>query len=74
MIAEAVKQVSPETVKSFFQKVKFMLDVNEDVINNNNTKNLQEALHHANFGNIKAEDYVNIDMDVATETNLNDIN
>jgi hypothetical protein len=51
-----------------------MLGVNEDVINSNNTKNLQEALHHANFGNIKAEDYVSIDMDVATETNLNHIN
>jgi hypothetical protein len=44
-VAEAVKQVSPETVKSCFQKAKFMLGVNEDVkINSNNTKNLQEAL------------------------------
>jgi hypothetical protein len=30
-IAEAVKQVSPETVKSCFQKAKFMLGGNEDV-------------------------------------------
>jgi hypothetical protein len=50
-----------------------MLGVNEDVeVNSNNTVNLQEALNHANFGNIRAEDYVNIDMDVATETDLND--
>jgi hypothetical protein len=39
--AEAVKQVSPTTVKTCFHKAKFMLDVNEDVeINSNNTKNL----------------------------------
>jgi hypothetical protein len=31
-IAEAVKQVSPETVKSCFQKAKFMLGGNEDVL------------------------------------------
>jgi hypothetical protein len=73
-IAEAVKQVSPETDNSCFQKAKFMLGVNEDVeINSNNTKNLHEAPNHANFGNIMAEDYVNIDMDVSTEANLNDI-
>jgi hypothetical protein len=48
---------------------------NEDIeINSNNTENLQEALNHANFGNIKAEDYVNIDVDITTETDLNDIN
>jgi hypothetical protein len=42
-IAEAVKQVSPETVKSCFQKAKFMLGGNEDVeIKSNNTENLQE--------------------------------
>jgi hypothetical protein len=74
-IAEAVKQVSPETVKSCFQKAKFMLGGNEDVeINSNNTKSLQEALNHANFSNIRAEDYVNIDVDVTTEADLNDIN
>jgi hypothetical protein len=74
-IAEAVKQVSPETVKSCFQKAKLMLGVNEDVeISSNNTENLQEALNYANFGNIRAEDYVKIDMDVATEADLNDIN
>jgi hypothetical protein len=72
-ITEAVKQVLPETVKSCFQKAKFMLGVNEDVeINSNNTKNLQEALNTANFGNIRAEDYVNLDMDVATEADLNE--
>jgi beta-N-acetylglucosaminidase len=73
---ETVIQVSPETVKSCFQKAKFMLGVNEDVeVNNsNNTENLQEALNHANFGNIRAEYYVYIDMDVATEADLNDIN
>jgi hypothetical protein len=74
-IAAAVKQVSPETVKSCFQKAKFMLGCNEDVdINSNNTENLQEALSHANFGNIRAEDYVNIDVNVTTESDLNDIN
>jgi hypothetical protein len=52
-----------------------MLGVNEDVkINSSNTKNLQEALNHAHFGNIRPEDYVSIDMDVATEADLNDIN
>jgi hypothetical protein len=52
-----------------------MLGVNEDVeINSSNTENLQESLNHANFGNIRAEDYVNIDRGVATETDLNDIN
>jgi hypothetical protein len=73
-IGEAIKQVSIETVKSCFQKAKFMFGVNEDVeINGNNAENLQEALYHANFSNIGA-DYVNIDMDVATEADLNDIN
>jgi hypothetical protein len=72
-IAEAVKQVSPETVKSCFQKAKFMLGGNEDVeINSNNSENLQEALNHANFGNIRAEDNANIDVDVTTEADLND--
>jgi hypothetical protein len=74
-IAEAVKQVSPETVKSCFQKAKFMFGVNEDAeINGNNTEYLQLALNHATFGNIRAEDYVNIYMDVTTDLNLNDIN
>jgi hypothetical protein len=51
-----------------------MLGVNEDVeINSNDTENLHEALHHANFGSIRAEDYVSTDMDVATEADLNDI-
>jgi hypothetical protein len=40
----------------------------------NNTENLQEALNRANFGNIMAEDYVNIDVDVKTEADLNKIN
>jgi hypothetical protein len=53
-IAEAVKQVSPETVKSCFQKTKFMFGVNEDAeINGNNTEYLQLALNHATFGNIR---------------------
>jgi replicative superfamily II helicase len=75
-IVEAVKQVSPETVKSScFQKEKFILGGNENVeINSNDTENLQEALNHANFGNIRAEDYVNIDVDATTEADLNDIN
>jgi hypothetical protein len=48
---------------------------NEDVeINSNNTENLQEALNRANFGNIMAEDYVNVDVDVKTEADLNNIN
>jgi hypothetical protein len=52
-----------------------MLGGNEDVeINSNNTENLQEALNRANFGNIMAEDYVNIDLDVKTEADLNNIN
>jgi glycyl-tRNA synthetase beta subunit len=52
-----------------------MLGGNEDVeIISNNTENLQEALNDANFGNIRAEDYVNIDVDVTTEADLNDIN
>jgi hypothetical protein len=64
-----------ETVKSCFQKAKFVFGVNEDVeINGNNADNLQEALYHATFSNIGAEDYVNTDMDVATEANLNGIN
>jgi riboflavin synthase alpha subunit len=52
-----------------------MLGVNEDVeINSSNTENLQESLNHANFGNIRAEDDVNIDRGVATEADLNNIN
>jgi hypothetical protein len=48
---------------------------NDDVeMNSNNIKSLQQALNHANFSNIRAEDYVNIDMEVATEADLNDIN
>jgi transcriptional regulator of heat shock response len=51
------------------------LGVNEVVeINSNNTENLQEALNHANFDNIRATVHVNIDMDVATEADLNRIN
>jgi hypothetical protein len=74
-IVEAVKQVSPETVKSCLQKAKFLLGGNEDVeINSNNTENLQEALNRANFGNIMVEDYVNIDADIKTEADLNNIN
>jgi hypothetical protein len=67
---EAVKQVPPETVKSCFQKAKFMLGGSEDVeIKSNNTKNLQEAVSHAKFSNIRAEDYANIDVYVATDAN-----
>jgi hypothetical protein len=48
---------------------------NEDVeINSNNTENLHEALNRANFGNIMAEDYVNIDVNVKSEADLNNIN
>jgi transcriptional regulator of heat shock response len=51
------------------------LGVNEDVeVNSNNTENLQEALNHADFGSNRATVHVNINMDVATETDLNRIN
>jgi hypothetical protein len=40
-IAESVKQVSPDSVKSSFQKAKFILGGNEDVeFKSNNTENL----------------------------------
>jgi hypothetical protein len=42
-----------------------MLGVNEDVeINSNDTENLQEALHRANVGSVRAGAHVSTDMDI----------
>jgi hypothetical protein len=65
-IAEATKQVFPQTVQRCFQKAKFsMSDFNEKETNENNI--LQELLNHVTYENVAAEDYLNIVAKIETE-------
>jgi hypothetical protein len=67
-IAEATKQVSPQTVQRCFQEVKFSTsDLNEKETNENNIQDLQESLNQATYENVTAEDYLNIDAEIETE-------
>jgi hypothetical protein len=67
-IAEAPKQVSPQTVQLCFQKAKFSTsDLNEKEINENNIQDLQESLNQATYENVAAEDYLDIDAETETE-------
>jgi hypothetical protein len=54
--------VCEETIAEWSEKLYALMDGYEpkdiaNCVNSNNTKNLQEALNCANFGNIMAEDY-----------------
>jgi hypothetical protein len=67
-MAEATKQVSPQTVQRHFQKAKFsMSNLNEKETNENNIQDLQESLNRATYENAAAEDYLNIDAKIETE-------
>jgi hypothetical protein len=67
-IAEATKQVSPQTVQLCFQKAKFSTsDLNEKETNENNIQDAQEPLNQATYENVAAEDYLNIDAEIETE-------
>jgi hypothetical protein len=67
-IAEATKQVSPQTVQRCFQKAKFYTsDLNEKETHGNNIQDLQESLNQDTYENIAAEDYLNIDAEIETE-------
>jgi uncharacterized FlaG/YvyC family protein len=67
-MAEATKQVSPQTVQRCFQEARFSTsDLNEKETNENNIQGLQESLNQATHENVAAEDYLNIDTEIETE-------
>jgi hypothetical protein len=67
-IAEATKQVSPQTVQRCSQKATFSTsDLNEKETNKNNIQGLQESLDQATYENVAAEYYLNIDIETETE-------
>ncbi|XP_023716890.1 tigger transposable element-derived protein 6-like [Cryptotermes secundus] len=73
-ISQAVKKLLPETVTKCFEKAGFStVEVTPSVKNENDQKDLQHCMNEAAFSNCNAEDYINTDKDVQTETDTIDV-
>ena len=69
------KEVVTRNCEKLFRKAGFFTgEVTVSVENENDQQDLQNCMNEAAFSNCKAEDYINVDIDVQTEPDTMDIN